>query len=126
MRKLLLLLFGLLPLSIFQMNADDENTGKKIPLEMEHKVDLSRDMFRKSIECYYYDLFPSILTIINGSFNNISVSVTNYYTGESWYGSFDSNICTEYILQISGTPGIYEIVYLTESGEKHKGSFTIE
>ena len=40
MRRLFILVAMLLPLSAFQMKADDENAVKIIPLEMGQKTDL--------------------------------------------------------------------------------------
>ena len=43
-----------------------------------------------------------------------------------WYDSFDSALEPQTILPISGDPGVYEITYITESGNVYEGTFIIE
>ena len=40
--------------------------------------------------------------------------------------SFDSSNEQQSFLQISGTPGYYEIEYITEPGDIYEGEFLIE
>ena len=116
----------LLPLSAFQMKADDENAVKIIPLEMGQKTDLSRSITGNPIESYYYGMFNSIFTKFNDVLGNVSISVTNHATGETWFDMFDSKIGHCFVIQISGAPGTYEVVYITESGYIYEGCFNLD
>ena len=116
----------LLPLSAFQMRADDENVVKKIPLEMGHKIDLSRGISQEFLSSYYYRMINCIQTIIASDLGEIEVKVTNCSTGETWYETFNSGLYSQHMLQISGTSGFYEIIYITESGVMYEGSFILE
>lgn len=77
---------------------------------------LVRDL-QVTISADYYSMLSSIYT---------TVYVTNTSTGEFWMTSFDSSNEQQSFLQISGTPGYYEIEYITESGDVYEGEFLIE
>lgn len=77
---------------------------------------LVRDL-QVTISADYYSMLSSIYT---------TVYVTNTSTGELWMTSFDSSNEQQSFLQISGTPGYYEIEYITESGDVYEGEFLIE
>lgn len=125
MRKLFLILALLLPLSASQMRADDENVVKKIPLEMGHKVDLSRGISQEFLSSYYHRMINCIQTIMASDLGKIEVRVTNCSTGETWFETFNSGLYSQHMLQISGTSGFYEIIYVTESGVMYEGSFIL-
>ena len=61
----------------------------------------------------------------NVGLGKIEIIVTNSSTGESWSNFFDSSIEPQSFLQISGTPGYYNVEYVTESNETYVGSFVI-
>lgn len=56
----------------------------------------------------------------------VELIVKNLVTGDSWNCSFDSATQTQSLLPISGSPGCYEIEYITESGDVYSGEFLIE
>lgn len=116
----------LLPLSVFEMSADNENTVKRIPLEVKDKVTTQRDMNPEEISAVYYGMINSVVTFVSSDLGEISLTVTNCSTGEMWCDEFDSSTESQTILPISGDYGIYEVVYITESGDVYEGSFTIE
>lgn len=127
MRKLLILLMALLlPLSALEMRADEEKPYLKIPLRFEKGGGkLVRDL-QVTISADYYSMFSSIYTTVYEDLGEIEVYVTNTSTGEFWMTSFDSSNEQQSFLQISGTPGCYEIEYITESGDVYEGEFLIE
>ena len=53
------------------------------------------------------------------------MTVTNLSTGEAWSDSFDSGVIMQTLLPISGTPGYYEIEFITESGDTYVGCFEL-
>lgn len=71
-------------------------------------------------------MFSSIYTTVYEDLGEVEVYVTNTSTGEFWMTSFDSSNEQQSFLQISGTPGCYEIEYITESGDVYEGEFLIE
>ena len=115
----------LLPLSALEMSADEKGVIKKIPLQIGKSTILKRDC-TVPIEANFYGTFSSIQTIISENMGEVEVYVTNTSTGEFWMTSFDSSIEQQSFLQISGTPGYYEIEYITESGDIYEGEFLIE
>ena len=126
MRKTLLLLLALLlPLSAFKMSADDENAVMKIPLELDIEQNFERQLVQFPIECCYLGMMDSIVTIVCSDLGDVSLTVTNCSTGNVWYDMFDSAMEPQTMLPLSGEPGIYEIVYITESGAVYEGTFTI-
>ena len=115
----------LLSLSAFHMKADDENAEmKKIPIYQTGQDRLGRSGIK--IDAYYLDFTNCIQTMTISDLGEIEVTVTNYSTGEIWFEVYDTNLCPQHILHISGTSGLYEIRYITESGDVYEGSFIIE
>ena len=126
MKKLIIFLMTvLLPLSAFEMSAD-EKEARKIPLRMGKTEKLSRDLVIEPIESYYLGMLSSIQTTVTSDLGRIDMTVTNLMTGESWSDSFDSGMIPQTFLPISGVPGLYEITYLTSFGDLYEGTFTIE
>lgn len=126
MKKLIIFLMAvLLPLSAFEMSAD-EKEARKIPLRMGKTEKLSRDLVIEPIESYYLGMMSSIQTTVTSDLGRIDMTVTNLMTGESWSDSFDSGMIPQTFLPISGAPGLYEITYLTSFGDLYEGTFTIE
>ena len=127
MKKLFVLLTALLlPFFAFEMSADEENAEMKIPLRLSEGVNLIRTLVPESIECYFYGMWSTILTSVSSDLGDVSLTVTNCSTGEVWYDFFDSTVGSQSYLPISGSDGIYEIVYITESGDVYEGSFVIQ
>lgn len=126
MRKLLILLMALLlPLSALEISADEKGVIQKIPLQIGKSTILKRDC-TVPIEANYYGMISGIQTSISEDLGEVEVLVTNTSTGEFWMASFDSSNEQQSFLQISGTPGYYEIEYITESGDIYEGEFLIE
>lgn len=86
---------------------------------------LVRDL-QVTISADYYSMLSSIYTTVYDDLGEVEVYVTNTSTGEFWMTSFDSSNEQQSFLQISGTPGYYEIEYITESGDVYEGEFLIE
>ncbi|MBR5810900.1 MAG: hypothetical protein IKY36_05930 [Bacteroidales bacterium] len=126
MRKILLLMAVLLPLSLFGKNDDNENAVVKIPLQYGQGVKNNRNIFVEPIESYYYYVTNTIITNVLDGSGSISVSVFNRSTGEVWYDTIDCSVQQQIITQISGTPGVYEVVYMTASGDTYSGLFEIK
>ena len=125
MKKLIIFLMAvLLPLSAFEMSAD-EKEARKIPLRMGKTEKLSRDLVIEPIESYYLGMLSSIQTTVTSDLGRIDMTVTNLTTGETWSDTFNSAI-SPHLLPISGAPGLYEITYLTSFGDLYEGTFTIE
>ena len=127
MKKLFVLLTVLLlPLFAFEMSADEEKAEMKIPLWVADGENLIRSLVPESIECYFYGFMSTIRTSVSSDLGDVSLTVTNCSTGEVWYDFFDSSLEPLTYLPISGSDGIYEVVYITESGNVYEGSFTIQ
>ena len=127
MRKTLLLLLALLlPLSAFEMNADNEDAVMKIPLELEIEKNFERTLTQIPIESYYFGMMNAVVTTVWSDLGDVLLTVTNLSTGDVWYDSFDSALEPQTLLPLSGEPGIYEIVYITGSGGIYEGTFLIE
>lgn len=126
MKKLFVFFMALLlPLFALKMSADDENAIIKIPLELGSEKRLSRSLIDEPITCHYYSMMTSIVTMFSFNQGNVSLCITNISTGEVWYETVNSATTTQAILSISGSMGLYEIVYTTESGDIYEGSLTI-
>lgn len=126
MRKTIILLVAfLLPLSALKMSADEKGTIRPIPLIKVEKKDLSRSLSHESMMAGYYGMLSSIQTTVTEDLGEIEVTVTNLSTGEAWSDSFDSGVIMQTLLPISGTPGYYEIEYITESGDTYVGCFEL-
>ena len=127
MRRLFVFLTALLlPLFAFEMNADEEKAIMKIPLELEPGILLGRTQIQEPVECHYYYMMNAIVTTVFQNLGAATLTVTNYSTGSVWCSSFDSAMEPQNFLSISGESGFYEIIYVTESGNLYKGSFTID
>lgn len=115
----------LLPLSAFEMSADNKSVAKKIPVKIVGKGKFQRSLIQEPIISYYYGMMTAVQTSVTSDLGVVDVMVTNSSTGESWYDSFDSSEEPQTILQISGEAGLYEITYTTESGDIYEGTFTV-
>ena len=91
------------------------------------KLDKS-NLFRSPSDFYvFYDgRLSAIFTTITSDLGQVEIMVTNLSTGEAWSDTFDSGAFMQNIMPISGTPGYYEIEYITESGDVYAGEFIIE
>ena len=126
MRKLMIFLVAfLLPLSALEMSADEKGEIQKIPLVLQGGTKLKRNIEEFSIESYYYGMLSSIQTTVTSDLGQIEMTVTNLSTGEAWSDTFDSGAIMQILLPISGTPGCYEIEYVTESGDVYEGIFIL-
>ena len=114
----------LLPFSVQMMRADDKEAVIEIPIYRPEGERLGRTFVE--VQAFYLDAMPSIQTSVFADLGEIEVSVTNCSTGEMWYDTFDSGLETQNILQISGSSGLYEVTYITFSGDVYQGSFIIE
>lgn len=101
----------------------DEKEKKIIPLENRQEVWLERGLV--PIEAYYDSTSNLILSIFYANVDFVSITVTNLSTGEVWYDTFDSGVQSQNMTLISGTPGWYEVVYKTASGDVYSGLFEI-
>jgi hypothetical protein len=125
MRKLFLMLAFLLPLFALEMSADDENAKMKIPLRMESTGKHVRDLIQEPLTCHYYGMLTSIVTTFASDLGDVTLTVTNTSTGEVWYDIFDSVTDPHAIVPLSGTPGFYEITYITSSGDVYEGTLVL-
>lgn len=125
MRKLIVLSLALLlPLFASDMNAD-ENKQRVIPLKPEESGWLQRDSILP-IESVYYGMLSAIVTSVTEDLGEVDLSVTNLSTGEVWYDSFDSGAVQQILTPISSSPGFYEVVYTTASGDVYQGIFNLK
>ena len=85
-----------------------------------------RSLIQLPIECHYFGIMNTIVTTVQSDLGDVVLTVTNCSTGSVWYDSFDSALEPQTILPISGDPGVYEITYITESGNVYEGTFIIE
>lgn len=126
--KLKLLLMTLVA-SSFVMNADEQKNKQEIPLHQIHDSGPGHDirsLIQLPIECHYFGIMNTIVTTVQSDLGDVLLTVTNCSTGNVWYSSFDSTMEPRSFLPISEEPGIYEIVYITETGNIYEGTFTIE
>jgi len=125
---LLILMAVFLPLSASVLNADDKKNRQEIPLDQiingDNDYD-NRSLIQLPVECCYFCMMDSIVTTVFTDLGDVTLTVTNCSTGSVWYDSFDSALEPQTILPLSGEPGIYEIVYITESGAVYEGTFNI-
>ena len=127
MRKFLLFFTALLmPVFALDMRADDEDAVMIIPLSFEQGTNLNRSLVPESIECCYLGMMDAVVTTVWSDLGDVVLTVTNCSTGNVWYDSFDSAQEPQTMLTLTGEPGIYEIVYITESGGVYEGTFTIQ
>lgn len=125
---LLILLAVFLPLSASVLNADEPPHKQDIPLypiDPEGSKDI-RSQIQHPIECHYLGMINAFVTTVWSDLGDVTLTVTNCSTGSVWYCSFDSTMEPQNFLSISGESGFYEIIYVTESGNLYKGSFTID
>ena len=117
----------LLPLSTLVMHADKTKDQNEIPLYQtgsEGGIN-NRSIAKIDLACYYYETMKVISTTALSNLGDVTLTVTNCSTGSVWHSSFDSAIEPHIFLAISGEPGIYEIIYVTESGDVFRGTFAI-
>lgn len=114
-----------LPIFALEMRADDENAKMKIPLKMESSTKHTRGLVEEELTCHYVGMMNAVVTTVWSDFGTITLTVTNCSTGSVWYDTFDSALESQTLLTLSGEPGIYEIVYITGSGDIYKGTFNL-
>lgn len=129
--KLILMTLAIfLPLSSFASNAEESPHKQEIPLTpviVNGGLDNNnRSLVQLPIECCYFRMMNIIVTTVLSDVGDVTLTVTNCSTGSVWYNSFDSTMEPRSFLPISEEPGIYEIVYITETGNIYEGTFTIE
>ena len=124
MKKVLILLLTFLSISAFITNADDVAQAK-IPLTLGPREKLNRSLVQVPLECYYYSAVSSICSFYYSDLGDVTLTVTNLSTGEAWYDVFDSGAAPQTLLPISGTDGLYEIVYTTECGDVYEGTLVL-
>lgn len=71
-------------------------------------------------------MINAVVTTVWADLGDVNLTVTNTSTGCVWYDSFDSALESQTVLPISGEPGTYQIIYITESGGVYEGTFTIQ
>ena len=117
-----------LPLSISVLNADETMTKQEIPLYLiyngENDYD-NRSLVQFPLECCYSCMINAFVTTVWSDLGDVTLTVTNCSTGSVWYDSFNSSMEPQAFLAISGEPGTYKIIYITESGGIYKGALTI-
>ena len=101
-----------------------QEPDKEILIKIVDKSDLIRSLHE--IQAHYLEISRTIFTTVTSDLGEIEMTVTNLSTGEAWSDSFDSGVIMQTLLPISGTPGYYEIEYVTESGDVYAGEFLIE
>ena len=124
---LLILLAVFLPLSASVLNADELPHKQDIPLypiDPEGSKDI-RSQIQHPIECHYLGMINAFVTTVWSDLGDVTLTVTNCSTGSVWYDSFNSSMEPQAFLAISGEPGTYKIIYITESGGIYKGALTI-
>ena len=122
-KQIILLLAVLLPMFAFDMNADEKRT-KKIPLDPPRNICVERGMALQINAWYDYTL-SSIITAASSDLGEVSLTVTNLSTGETWYDTFDSSSTPQAMTPISGASGYYEVIYVTGSGDMYEGGFIL-
>ncbi len=125
---LFIFLAFLMPLSVLVLNAEDNKNKQEIPLHKNLSGDDgydNRTLTSIPIECYYYGIMNILVTTFYSDLGDVSLTVTNCSTGNIWYDSFDSVLEPQTMLALSGEPGVYEIVYITESGGVYEGTLVL-
>lgn len=127
--KILLLLMAVfLPLSAYLLNADSPPHKQDIPLTPVvngGSDNQNRSLIQLPVECCYLGMMDSIVTTVCSDLGDVTLTVTNCSTGSVWYDSFDSALEPQTMLPLSGEPGIYQIIYITESGDIYQGTLTL-
>ena len=123
---ILLFLAVFLPLSVFQLNADEKKPKHDIPLNpVKGYHDNNRSLTQIPVECCYMGMMNLILTTFSSDLGEVTLEVINTSTGEISYDIFDSGMTPQSVLPISGNSGYYTITYITEAGDIYEGSFII-
>lgn len=106
----------------------DESLQKQqeIPIKRAFKRPTIRDLSTSPIQARYNGMSTAIHTTVTLDLGQIEMTVINLSTGEAWSNTFDSGAFMQNVLPISGTPGYYEIEYVTEAGDVYAGEFIIE
>ena len=92
----------------------------------EREIPLTSRGTYKTFYVFYDGRLSAIFTTLTSDLGLVEIMVTNLSTGEAWSDTFDSGAFMQNIMPISGTPGYYEIEYITESGDVYAGEFIIE
>lgn len=104
----------------------DDAPQKVIPVKIIRTQPTTRELQSIPLQACYDGMSSAIYTTVTSDLGQIEMTVTNLSTGEAWSDTFDSGVIMQTLLPISGTPGFYEIVYITESGDVYAGEFLIE
>ena len=127
MRKIFMFLMALLlPLFSLKMSADEEKAIIRIPITLEPEKNLTRSQGDEQIICHYHGMMTSIVTTFSLDLGEVTLTVTNCSTGEVWYDVYDSVNESQAIMPISGADGLYEIAYISESGDIYEGTFVLK
>lgn len=116
----------LLPLFSLKMSADEEKAIIRIPITLEPEKNLTRSQGDEQIICHYHGMMTSIVTTFSLDLGEVTLTVTNCSTGEVWYDVYDSVNESQAIMPISGADGLYEIAYISESGDIYEGTFVLK
>lgn len=109
------------------MRGDSPSDAKVvISIRQVGKQPTVRDLTILPLQACYDGVMYSIHTVVTSDLGEVDLTVTNLMTGESWWTTFDSGETSQSLLPISGSPGYYEIEYITESGDVYVGEFLIE
>ena len=126
MRKLIFFLALLLPFISSKVDEEDKNVVKKIPIIKVEDGIGERSLNPIPFKAFYYSVCGGIMTYVNKDFGKVEITVLNSTTGDSWSDSFDSSQTRTHLLNISGEECVYEVTYITKSGDVYQGSFHIE
>ena len=121
-KSLLIILTVFLPMSAFDLNADGLEHRQEIPLHQNYN---NRSFTQLPIECCYFSLTNSLISIAFEKLGDVSLIVTNNSTGSVWFDTFDTTLASQAMLHLSGESGVYEITYITENGDIYEGVLTI-
>ena len=122
---ILLFLAVFLPLSVFQLNADEKKPEQKIPLtKIKGDFNNKRSVILP-IESCYMGMMNLIQSTFSKDLGDVTLEVINTSTGEISCETFDSGVTPQTLLPISGDSGYYTITYTTESGDIYEGTLTL-
>ena len=83
-----------------------------------------RSLVQAPIECQYNPYMNGICATFNQDLGELDVLVENLSTGEYLEGTVDS--AEGYVvLPVSGTAGLYNIAFVTETGVEYTGEFEL-
>lgn len=123
MRKLILLFMALLlPFISSKVDAEEKNVVKEIPIIKVEDGIGERSLNPIQFKVFYYSVYGGIMTFVNKDFGEVEITVLNCTTGDNWSDSFDSSQTRTHLLNISGESGVYEVTYITKSGEIYQGT----